>query len=393
MTWSGAVWICLIFPFASLVRAAGRLTSFAMANASAPSANGLSLPGTSSSCLTQAVTDFHDFEVINFSLLEGLGVGKFVNSESFNVGGYSWNIRLYPDGANTDCKGYISAFLMFQGGGESVRVKYSFSVLGKHDQVWKLLSYENNFHQNQNQNNENLGWGWTQFMGKSTLQQLLRRNNSDRFTIRCVLTVIKPPRVQHVSTIVVPQPNLLQDFANLLKDEETADVTFSVGGQLFPAHRCVLATRSAVFRAELFGPMKEKTERRIKIDDMEPSIFDALLHFIYTDSLPDDCGGDDERNNVPMQHLLVAADRYGLDRLRPMCEEKMCDSIDAETVATTLALAEQHRCQHLKEACLKFIASRGVLGDVMGSKGFDHLIASCPLVLLDILDKLASMGI
>ena len=51
-----------------------------------------------------------------------------------------------------------------------------------------------------------------------------------------------------------------------------------------------------------------------------------------------------------MQHLLVAADRYGLDRLRLMCEGKLCRGIDARTVATTLALAEQHRCAHLKDA-------------------------------------------
>jgi speckle-type POZ protein len=55
--------------------------------------------------------------------------------------------------------------------------------------------------------------------------------------------------------------------------------------------------------------MKEDDARCIRIDDMEPSIFEALLHFIYTDDLP--------KNRkfievAAMQHLLVAADRYGL---------------------------------------------------------------------------------
>ncbi|RLM74241.1 BTB/POZ and MATH domain-containing protein 2-like [Panicum miliaceum] len=71
----------------------------------------------------------------------------------------------------------------------------------------------------------------------------------------------------------------------------------------------------------------------------------------------------------------------------------MCSSIGAETVATTLALAEQHHCVELKDASIKFISSRGVLGAVMKSEGFDHLAASCPLILLDILDKLASLGV
>lgn len=68
----------------------------------------------------------------------------------------------------------------------------------------------------------------------------------------------------------------------MLKDEETVDVTFSVGDQLFHAHRFMLAARSPVFRAELFGPLEENaTGRHIKIHDMEPTIFRALLRFIF----------------------------------------------------------------------------------------------------------------
>jgi speckle-type POZ protein len=98
----------------------------------------------------------------------------------------------------------------------------------------------------------------------------------------------------------------------MLKDGEGVDVTFSVGNQLFSAHRCVLAARSPVFKAELFGQMNETTVKRVEINDMEPAIFDALLYFIYTDSLSGDCDVD---QSVALQHLLVAVDRYGLDRL------------------------------------------------------------------------------
>ncbi|GJN01695.1 hypothetical protein PR202_ga18976 [Eleusine coracana subsp. coracana] len=359
-----------------------QLPSFAMADASASSTKPSSiLSETSSSCYTQAITAAHNFEVINFSLLEGMGTGKIVSSRNFNVGGYDWKIDLYPDGCTTEKEGYVSAFLVIQGEKAAARAKFSFSLLGKDGQVKR-------------QNTSYIfktgdAYGWKEFMQKSDLQPLLRLNN-DSFTIRCVLTVITDPLVEDVIAIVVPQPNLLQDFAQMLKDGEGADVTFSVGDQLFPAHRCVLAARSAVLKAELFSPMKEKATKHIRIDDIEPSIFEALLHFIYTDSLPDDCDAD---KNVPMQHLLVAADRYGLDRLRLMCEVKMCNSIDAETVATTLALAEQHHCAQLKKACLRFVTSRGMLGAVMESNGFDHLAASCPLVLLEILDRLASLGI
>ena len=127
----------------------------------------------------------------------------------------------------------------------------------------------------------------------------------------------------------------------MLSDGEGADITFTVDGQLFRAHRCVLAFRSSVFRAQLFGPMKEKAENLIKIDDMEPAIFEALLHFIYTDSLPDSCS---DGQNPTITHLLVAVDRYGVERLRLLCESKLSEAIEVETVVTTLALAEQHNC-------------------------------------------------
>ena len=87
--------------------------------------------------------------------------------------------------------------------------------------------------------------------------------------------------------------------------------------------------------------MKEKAENLIKIDDMEPAIFEALLHFILTDHLPDSCS---DGRNPAITHLLVATDRYGVERLRLLCESKLSEAIEVETVVTTLALAEQHNC-------------------------------------------------
>jgi speckle-type POZ protein len=90
-----------------------------------------------------------------------------------------------------------------------------------------------------------------------------------------------------------------------------------------------------------------------------------------------------------MQHLMVAADRYGLDRRKAICEDRLCHAIDVETVATTLTLAEQHQCVQLKDGCLRFIiASRDVLGAVMKTDGFKHFVASCPLVMKEMLDKM-----
>jgi speckle-type POZ protein len=132
--------------------------------------------------------------------------------------------------------------------------------------------------------------------------------------------------------------------------------------------------------------MKEKTATILQISDMEARVFRALLHFIYTDTLP----AVDEGDGAAMaQHLLVAADRYNLERLKLICEGKLCDHICRATVATTMALAEQHGCVALKKACFKFLMSPGNLKAVMASDGFEHLKRSCPSVLEELVSKLA----
>jgi speckle-type POZ protein len=316
-----------------------------------------------------------------------MGAGKYVSSSTFTVSGYGWNIRMYPDGWKEEHKGaYMSAFLCFCSGTTEAKVKFTLSLWEKDGKVCELKSTECTFLSLDGYQGDAY-WGWDKFIDKPKLQELLSRND-DCFTIRCVLTVIKEPRTEDVSTAIVPIPesNLHTHFASMLKDGEGSDVTFSVSDQLFSAHRYVLAARSSVFKAELFGQMKESIMKHIIIDDMEPAIFEALLYFIYTDSLPSNCEID---QNAVLQHLFVAADRYGLDRLKAICEGKLCQRIDVQTVATTLALAEQHHSVQLKNACLGYLSSQDVLRVVKQTDGFKHLAASCPLIMIDFFYKVA----
>lgn len=86
-----------------------------------------------------------------------------------------------------------------------------------------------------------------------------------------------------------------------------------------------------------------------------------MLQFIYADNVPDlhEVTGSTSMctSTIMLQHLLAAADRYGLDRLKQLCEARLCDEVSVDTVATTLSLAEQHHCLQLKAICLKFAAT------------------------------------
>ncbi|CAM0876831.1 unnamed protein product [Alopecurus aequalis] len=192
----------------------------------------------------------------------------------------------------------------------------------------------------------------------------------DCLTIRCDVTVMKEIHSEETN---VPPTDLHRHLGDLLKNKDAADLTF---------------------QAELLGAMKENSPGTpIEICDMEADVFKSLLHFIYTDTVPPafenaSSEGEAREDLVMAGHLLVAADRYDIGRLKLICEEKLCNRINSDMVATSLALAEQHGFRGLKEACLEFLACPSNLEAMMKSDGFEHLKSSCPSVLKELLARI-----
>ncbi|KAF8651415.1 hypothetical protein HU200_063406 [Digitaria exilis] len=137
-----------------------------------------------------------------------------------------------------------------------------------------------------------------------------------------------PRHLYHTMTvecaIPVPASVLSRNLVELLRSKAGADVTFIVSGESIVAHKGVLAVRSPVFITEFFGEMK-KESRHVEIKGMDARVFNAILGFIYTDA------GAPAKTALA-QHLLVAADRYGLDRLNAMCEHRLALGIDVGTI-------------------------------------------------------------
>ena len=75
------------------------------------------------------------------------------------------------------------------------------------------------------------------------------------------------------------------------------------------------AAWTLVFRALLNAPMREGQEGRVEIADMKAPVFRVLLHFVYTDVLPEEHDGSNMDVAMAPQ-LMVEADRYELIRLR-----------------------------------------------------------------------------
>ncbi|XP_048552461.1 BTB/POZ and MATH domain-containing protein 2-like [Triticum urartu] len=312
--------------------------------------------------------------------------GKYVKSTPFSVGGHDWVVWYFPNGCHTEKyeAGFISVFLALDSAAsKNVRANVGFSLFPVGKEGEPVGSY--------NKTTEHIfpskgsDWGFPNFIKKADLEGSVYLRK-DRLRIMCDVTVVKYGHNANRLSLVPPS-NLHQHLGDLLKSMDGADVTFHVGGESFLAHRSILAARSSVFRAELFGAMKEDAGRPIEISDMEPDVFRSLLHFIYTDSPPIRMmtnGGQARRDVAMAGHLLVAADRYNIERLKLICEEKLCKLIDSDIVATSLALAEQHNSRRLKEACFQFLTSLSNLEAMMASDGYEHLKNSCPSVLKEL---------
>jgi speckle-type POZ protein len=311
-----------------------------------------------------------------------------VKSNSFIVGGHSWRIWYYHYATNPHYAFYTC--LLRSGdnlpAADPVKVQLKVSFADEADKQDPASIRANDILEFCGVNE----WNHARLVTKEALK-ISTHLEDNCFTIRCDVVVLNPACSTAPIIEVLPS-EMHQNLTDLLLAGEGTDVVFRVSGETFPAHRCILAARSAVFKALLFGPMKEasSTDDVVEINDMEATVFKALLGFIYGDTLParaPDSAAEEHGHGIALlQHLLVAADRYGLQRLRAMCEKRLCDEIAVGTATTILALAEQHRCDGLKAACYEFLRCPSNLRAVVATEdGFDHLCRSCPPVMKDLI--------
>ncbi|XP_052205491.1 BTB/POZ and MATH domain-containing protein 3 isoform X2 [Diospyros lotus] len=321
--------------------------------------------GSCSKSICETVNGSHDFTIKGYSLAKGMGTGKYISSDTFTVGGYDWAIYFYPDGKNMeDSSMYVSVFIALASDGTDVRALFELTLLdqsgrGKHkvhshfDRALESGPYTLKY--------KGSMWGYKRFFRRTSLETS-DYIKDDCLAMHCTVGVVR----NHLEgpkqySIVVPPSDMGQDLKYLLESEVGCDIDFQVGDEIFRAHKLILAARSPVFKAQFFGLVGNPNMDKVVLQDLEPSIFKAMLLFIYSDKLPDahEIVGSTSlsTSTIMVQHLLAAADRFGLDRLKHLCEAKLCEEVCVDTVATTLSLAEQHQCPQLKAICLKFAAA------------------------------------
>uniref|UniRef100_A0A0E0MI71 BTB domain-containing protein n=1 Tax=Oryza punctata TaxID=4537 RepID=A0A0E0MI71_ORYPU len=245
---------------------------------------------TSSSAIdseTATETGSVTIQVAGYKRTKGIGVGKSINSCKFHVGGHTWYVAYYSDGDRLELADWISVFVYLDqpaAAADVVTAEFVFSLLdGNGDTVHMkyppspvTFSFVHGYTQR---------WGYGRFIERKNMESCLwscLRLGGERFGIRCDIAVITRGRrccreaaasSSSASTVVVPPLDLHRHLGGLLASGVGADVHFMVSGKLFRAHRNVLAARSPVFMAGLFGGRVEETgsPAYIEVDDMDPS--------------------------------------------------------------------------------------------------------------------------
>ncbi|CAL5013621.1 unnamed protein product [Urochloa decumbens] len=317
-------------------------------------------------------TGFLEYK-LDYSEKKDLPIGQFVSSENFSAGGYLWRINCYPCGDRSERNNgeYVSVFLELDSESENVMALAFFNIF--------VLNRDGTPHSAEAKTFAHVfkpkkPWGWLQFMKRSDLELTCLSNGLVTFMCSVIVASDNPKP----TPMLMPPPDIGNHLGRLLDSGVGTDVSFIIGGQQFPAHRAVLAARSPVFEAELFGSMADATMPSITVQDIEPAAFKVMLWFMYTDSLPEDELGDSPTDML--QHLLAAADRYALDRLKLICSLKLIKYVSVDTVGFFLVCAETYNCVELKKKCLDFFAVEKNFKEAVFTDGFVTLVQKFPLL-------------
>lgn len=134
-------------------------------------------------------------------------------------------------------------------------------------------------------------------------------------------------------------PELSSDFQKMFDDQLFTDLEIKAkNGQILKAHRSVLAVRSP----EFYAMLTDSKTSSLKALDFDSKTLKELLRFIYCEKVE----GRDNHN------LLLAAEKYGIAKLKRTCIQSMIRSLTAKNVIETLvscnsvtdALGLYHKC-------------------------------------------------
>ncbi|PON80196.1 E3 ubiquitin-protein ligase SIN-like [Parasponia andersonii] len=190
---------------------------------------------TTSTSITETVNGYHDFKISGYSLAKGMGIGKYIASDIFMVGGYAWAIYFYPDGKSPeDNAAYVSLFIALASEGADVRALFELTLSDQSDRGrHKVHSHFERALESGPYTLKYRGsmWGYKRFFKRSLLETSDYLKD-DCLSIKCCVGVVKScTEGPKVYSIAVPPSDISKHFGNILESGIGSDVSFEVDGE------------------------------------------------------------------------------------------------------------------------------------------------------------------
>ncbi|XP_043495831.1 speckle-type POZ protein isoform X2 [Polistes fuscatus] len=368
-------------------------SSMAVSRVPSPPPPEVNTPVAENWCYTQVLCA--QVKVVKFSYMWTINnfsfcreeMGEVLKSSTFSAGAndkLKWCLRVNPKGLDEESKDYLSLYLLLVSCNKSeVRAKFKFSILNAKREETKAMESQRAYRFVQGKD-----WGFKKFIRRDFL--LDEANGllpDDKLTIFCEVSVVADSvNISGQSNTIqfkVPDCRLPDDLGLLFENQKFSDVTLTVCGREFQAHKAILAARSPVFSAMFEHEMEERKQNRVDITDVEQEVLREMLRFIYT--------GKASNLEKMADDLLAAADKYALERLKVMCEEALCGSLAIDNAADILILADLHSADQLKAQAIDFINTHAT--DVMDTSGFKSMVNSHPHLIAEAFRALATQQI
>ena len=331
-----------------------------------------------------------------------------ISSSEFTIRGSDgletrWYLILFPKGEKESevAPGYdgilpsadvesLAVYLELVSTDDPVQAKFILSILDKDNIKQNQASLSKFTLFDIDSANDNRGF--SKFIGVESLtshsSQLLPQDN---LTIVCDITIQSP-----IDTVVTESKHkeanrqkenmfqLSQDLEKALAKKELSDIKIYCGDRVFDCHQVILSSRSPVFEAMFQADMTEKKTRKVQIDDFHPNVIEEVLNFIYTGCVKTPKLLDENAPNI-----LSAAEKYQLDQLKDLCEEKLCKNLDKNNCVKLLVFGDMFRASKLKKASLKFIANASLLKN---SNNWKECLQDRPHLLIEVIEAMAKRG-
>jgi speckle-type POZ protein len=135
-----------------------------------------------------------------------------------------------------------------------------------------------------------------------------------------------------------------------------------------------LVTRSKYFAAMFQHPTKEQSTDQIKIEDIEPQVFQELLRFIYTGRVP----LDKLETMAAGLFIAFAAENYLIDELKMKCENYLLLHMTPDNCVILLLHGDLNNpAEYMKKAAKFFRRYRRIVIDEKKLKFRKRFLIQC----------------